>query len=128
VEKNDYYKYMFLIAAFWNWLVGVTFILTSILAPDAISIFGVANPPSFMWMHIVFALIILFGCFFFATSRNLQKYHGIAIFYILEKSIFLVISLIYLIIGHINLLGFMPTAVDTVFGCLFIEFLLKYEA
>ena len=128
LEKNQYYKLLFLIGAIWNWGAGAIFLILTIFIPSSIELFGAKIPPTFIWFHIIIALVLLFGLFFFMTSRNLEKYHDIVIFFVIEKFIFFFIPLIYFLVGDINFLALTIFIVDLIFGCLYLEFWLKFLA
>jgi len=128
LEKNQYYKLLFLIGAIWNWGAGVIFLILTIFIPSSIELFGAEIPPTFIWFHIILALVLLFGLFFFMTSRNLEKYHDIVIFFVIEKFIFFFIPLIYFLVGDINFLALTIFIVDLIFGCLYLEFWLKFAS
>ena len=128
LEKNQYYKLLFLIGAIWNWGAGAIFLILTIFIPSSIELFGAKIPPTFIWFHIIIALVLLFGLFFFMTSRNLEKYHDIVIFFVFEKFIFFFIPLIYFLVGDINFLALTIFIVDLIFGCLYLEFWLKFAS
>jgi hypothetical protein len=128
LEKNLYYKLLFLIGAIWNWGAGIIFLILSIFIPSSIEIFGAEIPSTFIWFHIILALVLLFGLFFFMTSRNLEKYHDIAVFFVIEKFIFFFIPFIYFLLGDINFLALTVFIIDLIFGCLYLEFWLKFSA
>ena len=128
LEKNQYYKLLFLIGAIWNWGAGAIFLILTIFIPSSIELFGAKIPPTFIWFHIIIALVLLFGLFFFMTSRNLEKYHDIVIFFVIEKFIFFFIPLIYFLVGDINFLALTIFIVDLIFGCLYLEFWLKFAS
>ncbi|MHA2182788.1 MAG: hypothetical protein ACXAAH_15315 [Promethearchaeota archaeon] len=62
------------------------------------------------------------------TSRNLEKYHDIAVFFVIEKFIFFFIPFIYFLLGDINFLALTVFIVDLIFGALYLEFWLKFPS
>jgi len=127
MEKKQYYKNMFLIAAIWNWLVGLTCLILSLVYPESITLFGVQMPPSLSFLQILFILISIFGVGFYIVHRDINSNHGIVQMSVLEKVSFFLVFLIYFIIGHVNALVLLLVIVDLIFGILFIEFLLNVK-
>jgi hypothetical protein len=126
MEKKEYYKYLFLIGAVWNWLIGITFITTSIFMPDVYTLFGTDAPSSLVWMHIFFIFVIIFGIGYYWVGRNIDGNHGIVKMGIIAKLTVFVVFGYYFLVGDFNFLVFGPTGIDLVFVLLFIEFLLNY--
>ncbi len=127
MNKYNYYKILFYVAASWNWFAGIMFLLISLLAPDMTSLFGMERPPSFVWFHLVVAMVLLFGIFFFMTSRNLEKYHDIALFFVVEKFIFFSLPFIYFFLNELNIYVVLIVGVDLFFGVLFLEFWMNFN-
>ena len=127
MEKKKYYKNMFLIAAIWNWLVGFTCLILSLVAPDSILLFGVEMPPSLSFLQILFILISIFGIGFYIVHRDIDSNHGIVQMSVVEKVSFFIVFLIYFIIGDVNVLVLLLVIVDLIFGILFIEFLFNFK-
>jgi len=127
MDKNKYYKYLFLLAAIWNWIVTISFLILSFVAPDVLSLFGVEIPPSLAFLQMLFILIGIFGVGFFIIYLDIESNHGIVQMSVLEKLSFFVVFLIYFIIGDVGILVLMLIIVDLIFGLLFIEFLLNFK-
>ena len=127
MDKNSYYKYMFLIAALWNWVIAIMFMLMPILSPSTAADFGTEIPPTWYFVEGFFWFVFLFGLLFYATAKNLEKYHDLAIIFVAEKVGIFIISLVFFLIGDINIDAFVITVVDLIFGILFLEFFIKFE-
>ncbi len=127
MDKNSYYKNMFLVAALQNWILAVVFILLSILSPSSVGDFGMDIPPTWFPTHLASFLAFLFGLFFYVTGRNLEKYHGLAPIFVLEKVGAFIIGLLYILIGEMNAAGLVIGIGDLIFGILFFEYWLKFE-
>jgi len=128
MNREKYYRLMFLSGAIWNWLIAIVFILlTLFLLPEAASLVGISMPPSLLFMHgfLVFAFII--GVGLFIISRDISKNHGIAQMCVFEKFSIFTLFLIYFIIGDFNIILFLPVIVDLIYGILFLEFLFNYN-
>ncbi|MHA1299220.1 MAG: hypothetical protein ACTSO9_07295 [Candidatus Helarchaeota archaeon] len=127
MDKDKYYKNLFIFGAFWNIFVAVSCILASIILFDISILFGMATPPSLMWLHMYFIYVLIFGIGFYIVSKDITKNQGVIIIGVLEKLSVFIIALIYCIIGHINVLGVLLVSVDLVFAFLFLEFLINFE-
>ena len=127
MEKDSYYKNLFIFGAVWNIFVGVACILASLILFDISKLFGMATPPSLMWLHLYFIYVSIFGIGFYIVSNDITKNHGVVILGILEKLAIFIVALIYCIIGHINIVAVLLVSVDLVLACLFLEFLINFE-
>ncbi|MFX1257816.1 MAG: hypothetical protein ACFFAN_08155 [Promethearchaeota archaeon] len=128
MERKDYYKYLFLIAAIINCGLGILFlVLTTLFPSDIAALYGVVLPPSLVWMHFFLVKAIVIGIGYYFLSVDITKNHGIAKMGLFEKFIFFIVSLVYFIGGAFNILLFILTIVDLVLGFLFIEFLVNYK-
>ncbi|MFW9990475.1 MAG: hypothetical protein ACFFD4_00305 [Candidatus Odinarchaeota archaeon] len=128
LNKENYYKYLFLIGAVWNVILGLAFILTSIfMLETGFDLFGVIVPSSLMFYHLFFGAVIIFGVGYYLVSVDLDKNHGVVIIGVIAKIWVFVITGYYFFIGDINILGVAPAVGDLIFAILFIEFLVNYE-
>jgi hypothetical protein len=127
MEKKEYYKYLYLLAAIWNWIVAISLLLLSFVTPDVMISFGVDIPPSLVFLQMLFVLVGIFGVGFFIIYRDIESNHGIVQMSVLEKLLFFLVFLIYFIIGDVGILVLLLVTVDLIFGILFIEFLLNFK-
>ncbi len=125
MNKEKYYKILFIVAALYNIINSVTFILISIVATDLFPVFGVAIPPSMVWLQLSLILIALLGVGYIMVSRDISKNHGLVLVGGLAKLSFFLMSLIYFFIGDLNVLIVLLGSVDLIMVILFMEFLLK---
>jgi len=123
MDKKKYYTNMFLCAAIWNWMVGLSLLLLSFVMPELFLFFGVEIPPSLVFVQMLFVLIVIFGFGFFFVHLNVDENHGIVQMSALEKLMFFLVFFIYFIIGDVNIFVLLLNIVDLIFGMLFIEFL-----
>ena len=128
MDKKKYYKKLFLSAAIWNWIVGLTLLMLSFINPNILPLFGVETPPSLVFMQILFILVIVFGIGLFIVYQDLDKNKGIVIMSIIEKVSFFVVFLIYFILGDVNFLVLLLNFIDLIFGILFIEFIINTKS
>ena len=127
LDKNQYYKYMFLIAAAWNWIIAIVMFLLSVLAPSSAEDFGTEIPPTWFFFESMFFFVFLFGLLFYVTAKNLEKYHALATIFVIEKVGIFIVSLVFFLIGDINIASFLIAVGDLIFGILFLEFLANFE-
>ena len=127
MDKINYYKYMFVIAALWNWVIAVIMILLTIVSPSSTKDFGMKVPPTWFFFHMLYFFVFLFGLFFYVTSRDMEKYHKLASIFVLEKVGVFIIALIYYMMGHFNEGGLLIAIGDLIFGILFLEFLVNFK-
>ena len=127
MEKKEYYKYLFLLAAVWNWAVSILLLVLSLLTPDIITDFGVEIPPSLVFLQMLFVLVGIFGIGFFLVYLDINTNHGIVQMSVVEKVSFFLVFLIYFIIGDVGILVLLLVIVDLIFGLLFIEFLANFK-
>ncbi len=124
MDKKSYYKYLFLISAIWNWIIGIIFFLIPLVWPAGFGFFGVAVPPSNIFIHAFFGLVFIFGIGYFIIFLDINKNHAILIIGAVSKGFVFVNFLVYLILGEFNFIGFIPVIIDLIFACLFVEFLI----
>jgi hypothetical protein len=123
MNKEKYYKILFIIAALYNIVNAVAFIIVSIIATDLFPIFGVDIPPSMIWLQLSLILIALFGLGYILVSRDISKNHGLVFIGGLAKLSFFILTLIYFFQGDVNILILLLGTVDLIMVILFIEFL-----
>ena len=127
MERKNYYKYLFLIGAIWNLVVGLVFIVLSPLVDSLIPMFGMEVPPSLIFYHSFFGSVIVYGIGYYLVARDINKNHGIVVLGIIAKSYVFILFLIYFILGYSNFLPMLFAIVDLIFACLFVEFLISFK-
>ena len=128
MDKEKYYKYLFLLAACYNILNALIFIIVSLLKDPAIFIlFGVLMPNSMAWLQLSLLLILIFGIGYIIVAMDISQNHGIVIIGGISKVVFFIITVIYLGLSEVGIMVVLLGGVDILFVCLFAEFLLKYN-
>jgi len=114
MEKKTYYKYLFIVAAIWNWVAGILFIAE-----------GLGEPVSLLQALYVGLgnTILLGGIGFFFVSLDVKKNNGIALMGIIGKFIAFISVLIYFSLGVGDTFTVIAGTIDLIFALLFIEFL-----
>jgi hypothetical protein len=122
MNRENYYKILFLIAAIWNWGMGVVFtLLTLFFLPIALPTFGAEMPPSLVWMHGFFFLIFVIGFAFFFASFNIKNNLAVVKFGIIDKFLIFPVMFIYFLLGDISFIAIIPAIIDIIFAVLFSE-------
>ncbi|MHA1266832.1 MAG: hypothetical protein ACTSRS_16465 [Candidatus Helarchaeota archaeon] len=124
MDREAFYRIFFLLAALWNWAIGVPFVF--IWKSMAIN-FGITVPNSPLWIELFCWLVVILGIGYFLVSRNIHKNHGVVFIGLLSKITVFLYFAYYLFIGEINVLLFLMSVVDFIFACIMIEFLIHYD-
>ncbi|MFX0139772.1 MAG: hypothetical protein ACFFDN_39395 [Candidatus Hodarchaeota archaeon] len=127
MERKKYYKYMFLIGAIWNLVIGLMFIALSPLVDILVPMFGMEVPPSLIFYHSFFGIVTVFGIGYYLVARDITKNHGIVMLGTIMKFYAFVLYLIYFILGYSNFLPILFVIVDLIFACLFVEFFISFK-
>ncbi|MHA1193761.1 MAG: hypothetical protein ACTSP9_15980 [Promethearchaeota archaeon] len=124
MNKEKYYKILFIVSALYNIINAVTFILVSIVATDLFPLFGVEIPPSMIWLQLSLILIALLGVGYILVSRDISKNHGLVFIGGLAKLSFFLLTVIYFFLGDVSILIVLLGGIDLLMVFLFIEFLI----
>jgi len=122
LNKDLYYKWLFIIGAFFNWINAITFLILSILEPNIFSLFGSSYPPTLLFLHALLLLIFTYGIGYFIVGLDITKNHGIVILGIISKLAFFFCCLTYFLLGDVNFIIVGLAFGDFIFACLFFEF------
>ncbi len=132
MDKEKYYKYLFLFSATYNILNGTIFIIVSVAMTNLFPVFEVPIPPSMLWLQLSLALIMVLGIGYIIVAMDISQNHGIVIIGGISKMLFFFMTLGYYIYGlvdttdHVGLIIVLLGGFDVIIVCLFAEFLLKY--
>jgi len=127
LDKKTYYKYLFIIGAIFNWIMGFSFIFLSIFDPAIFEEFGTSYPPTLFFLHSLLVLIITFGIGYFIVGMDINKDQGCVILGIVSKMLFFMMCVIYFLIGDLLMIIAILGSLDFIFACLFIEFLINFK-
>ena len=128
MDKEKYYKYLFLLSACYNILNALIFIIVSLLKDPAIfAMFGVLMPNSMVWLQLSLLLILILGLGYIIVAMDISQNHGLVIIGGISKVVFFIITLIYFVLSEVGIMVVLLGGVDILFVCLFAEFLLKYN-
>ena len=98
MDKNTYYKYLFVVGATWNILASLSFIMTSIFMRSAFPAYGITVPISMIWLQSFLFLVANLGIGYFIVSLDISKNHGIVVIGIIAKLGYFLINLINLLL------------------------------
>ena len=122
LDRRKYHRVMFTIAAFWNWIVAVTFIILPRIDISYFSIAGDVPPPNtLLWFDSFMGFIFVFGIGYYIISLNIEKNHGLIAMVSIEKAWVFVLAVLYFVIGEASGIVVAIATVDIIFGILFIE-------
>ena len=127
MDKIKYYKYMFIIGALWNLILGVMFFFLPALGESVFEMTGTEVLPSLLFYHAFFGIVFFFGIAYYLVARDLDKNHVIVLLGAIAKTFIFILFLIYFIIGHSNIVPVIFVIGDLIFACLFAEFLINYK-
>jgi hypothetical protein len=127
MNKNKYYKYLFIIGAFFNWINAFSFLILSIFDPEIFLVFGSEYPPTLFFLHALLGLIITFGIGYFIVGLDIAKNQGVVILGVISKLVFFSCCVIYFLLGDLLIIIVILGFGDFIFAMLFLEFLIKYK-
>ncbi len=127
MDKEKYYKWLFIIGAFFNWIVSVSFLISSIAIPDIFPLFGTVYPPTLFFLHALLGLIFVYGIGYFIVGQDIHKNQGCVWLGIISKLSFFAFCLIYFLLGDLTIIIVIFGSFDFVFACLFIEYIINYK-
>ncbi len=122
MDRERYHSLLFELAAFWNCIIGIAFIVLPRIDIAYFSLAGdVPPPPTLLWADSFFLMVIVVGLLLYAISINFNVSQGFIPVVIFEKVMIFVIGFFYFIIGEASLLVFAFVAGDLLLGILFLE-------
>ncbi|TFF97352.1 MAG: hypothetical protein EU547_04550 [Promethearchaeota archaeon] len=126
MNKEKYYKYLFIIGAIFNWIVSSTFLIVSLLIPDIFHLFGTSRPPTLFFLHSLLGLIFVYGIGYFIVGLDINKNRGCVWLGVLSKLSFFTFCVIYFLLRDLELIIVILGSLDFIFACFFIEFLINH--
>ncbi|TFG06779.1 MAG: hypothetical protein EU539_06705 [Promethearchaeota archaeon] len=128
MDKEQYYKYMFLSGAIWNFAIGIiNYLGTAFMLSDVAALYDLSIPPSLIFIDAFIGMILIVGIGLLVVSRDLVKNHDIVVMFIVEKFLMFIIFLAYFLMGAFNFFLLLPVIVDLVYGFLFLEFYINFK-
>ncbi|MGY5880498.1 MAG: hypothetical protein RTV31_09610 [Candidatus Thorarchaeota archaeon] len=128
MDRLSYHKNMYTIAAIWNWILSVGFVVLPRIDMAIFSIAGpVAPPPTLLWFDSFFGLVFAFGLIAYFISKSTTENEGLIKIAIFEKILVFVIGVYYFMILQASLLVVVVVSGDLLLGLLFLEDLLAIK-
>ncbi len=127
MDRNSYYKKLFIIAACYNIGAGLPLIIASLFTTALFPLFGMEPPNAYIWFYVSFICIVIFGGGYYWVSRDITKNHSLVVTGGLAKVAYFFLTLLTLINGEANFMLFLTGVGDLIFVGLFIEFLLHMK-
>ena len=119
---------MYTIAAIWNWILAVGFLILPRIDIAFFSIAGpIEAPPTLLWFDSFFGLVFAFGLGFYFISRSITENHGLIKISVFEKTWVFVMGLFYFLIAQASIWVVIVVAGDLLFGLLFLEDLIAIK-
>jgi hypothetical protein len=119
-----YYRWLFITAAIWNLLsaVAALFVLTDSSFRRVLGFPGTADTIS---LQLLAACLFVFGLGYYWVSRDLSRNRDLVKLGVIGKPLVFLIFFGHALVKEIPVLLVAPSAVDLLFGVLFLEFLLR---
>jgi hypothetical protein len=132
MNKEKYYKYMFLSGVLYNIGAGLLFGLLPIFVDGFLPFFGIENPPSFIFLHLMLLLVFGYAIAYFIAMKNLPNARNAALVGGIAKLAFFLLAVIYFIlalttsISGCNWVMILILTPDLIQGSMFLEFYFNY--
>ena len=128
MERQSYHKKMYTIAAIWNWILAISFLILPRIDIGFFSLAGPMDPPNtLLWFDSFFGFVFLFGIGYYFISKSTTENHGLIKMVIIEKFWVFIITLYYFFILEASVLAIGVAIGDLLFGILFIEDLISIQ-
>ncbi|MHA1688248.1 MAG: hypothetical protein ACTSUN_02755 [Promethearchaeota archaeon] len=127
MDKERYYKYLFITGAFFNWINALTFTILSISFPQVFTLFGTSMPPTLFFLHSLLGLIFTYGIGYFIIGLDITKNRGVVWLGVISKLFFFTMCVLYFVLGDIAGIMVILGSGDLIYACLFIEFLINFK-
>ena len=127
MQKEKYYKWLFIVGGIFNWVMAISFIVGSIAIPGIFTLFGTLEPPTLFFLHALLALIFVYGIGYVIVGLDIDKNRGCVWLGILSKLSFFACCLLYFLIGDLGFMIVIFGSFDFVFAILFLEFIINYK-
>jgi hypothetical protein len=121
MDRSNYHRLLYVIAAIWNWALAVTFLVLPRISLDYFYLGGYTIPPTLIWFDSFMGLVFAFGIGFYLVSLNPKQNYGLIEAAIFEKTWVFIMGLIYFLIGQATALLLGIVTGDLIFGLLFLE-------
>lgn len=121
MNREMHQKVMYTIAAIWNWVLAILFLVLPRIDIAYFAISGNEVPPTLLWFDCFMGLVFAFGIGFYLVSLNPQRNRDLLTIAIFEKCWVFVVGFYYFVIGEASIWVLAVVIGDLIFGLLFAE-------
>jgi hypothetical protein len=125
MRSDAYCRRLFTIGAYWNWAVAGLLLGLAAFSLDGLGWFLNDIPESFLWFHLFFGLVAVFGIGYYWVGQDPRRNRNIIKMGVLAKSIVVVLVIPAWYAGQVTALGAAAATVDFVFTVLFVDVLIR---
>ncbi len=132
MNKEKYYKYMFFSGVIYNLGAGLLFALLPIFVDGFLPFFGIENPPSFIFIHLMILLVYGYALAYYIAMKDLPNARSTALVGGIFKILFFLTGVIYFILSLVtpvsgcNWIMVLILTPDLIQGIMFLEFYFNY--
>ena len=119
-----YYKYLFLFAAVFNWLITVSW---AVAYPQIFSLLGIAPVTEPLFLHLFLALAFIFGIGYYRVGNALKQGSDVILLGVIGKIAVFVVILWYWLASKTAVMMLVVGTGDLIFALLFIEYLNRFS-
>ena len=113
------FKVMLTVAALWNWGAALLFMAMAVLNLQAMSLFLIIKPASYLWFHLFFGVVAVFGLGYYWAAQDLMMNRNIVKMGMIGKTWVFFLILAGWLTGAVTFLAAAAGTVDLVFAVLF---------
>jgi len=127
LNKQKYYRILFLIGGIYNLIGAILFGFLPIFVDSIFPFFGIEQPDSLLFVLMTFGIIAIASFGYFALFKDISKNHAVVVFGLVGRAFAFILVLIYFIIGDCNWIFLLFLSPDIIQAGLYLEFLLNYK-
>jgi len=122
MDRKAYCKWLFIVAALWNWLASIPFFFWHDKIYARLNLQALNYPAV---LQLAMALVFVFGIGYFWVSKDISRNHDIVKLGAIAKIIAFFIFAYHYLFGSMPLVIVACGVIDLIFAILFIEFLTR---
>lgn len=127
LERSEYNRYLFLIAAIFAWAVAIIFTAISIIDKDQLEMVSDDIPVNLIYFHILMGVVFALGVGYYWVSLDFEKNRDLVKAGMIGKFLVFIIGIAYIIAGDANVTGLGVPIGDLILAVLFLETLIRTE-
>lgn len=116
-KREGYYKGLFLTAAFYDFIIGITFLF---FCKPVYRLLNIPFPPNPSYLSLSSAFVFVIGIAYYFIYRDIYANRDLAKIGTIYKFAYIVVALYYLLVGLV------PHTIFTVFGVIDVVFLILF--